>query len=60
MNFWLSKERALEAIEVQLAGDQVQLVLDTLKAAKRYHATTSFLADTGLRESHDQSEWLNR
>ncbi len=59
INFWLSKERALEAIDAQLNGEGVQLVLDTLKAAKRYHATTSFLADTGLRESQDESSKNN-
>lgn len=53
INFWLSMERALEAIEAQLAGDEVQLTLSVLKSAKRFHATTSFVSDTGLKEAVD-------
>jgi dynein heavy chain 1 len=53
INFWLSMERALEGIEAQLAGDEVNLVLDVLKSAKRFHATISFISDTGLKEATD-------
>ena len=53
INFWLGMERALESIESQLAGDEVNLVLDVLESAKRFHATISFIADTGLKEAMD-------
>jgi dynein heavy chain 1 len=53
INFWLSKEHALESIETQLRGEEVTLALDLLKHAKRFHATVSFIADTGLKEAMD-------
>ncbi|WVQ93134.1 hypothetical protein IAU59_000198 [Kwoniella sp. CBS 9459] len=53
INFWLSMEHALENIESQLKGEEVGLAMDVLKHAKRFHATVSFLADTGLREAAD-------
>ncbi|GAA97827.1 uncharacterized protein L969DRAFT_96169 [Mixia osmundae IAM 14324] len=53
INFWLSMERALEDIENQLKSDPVTLTLDILKHAKRFHATVSFIADTGLKEATD-------
>ncbi|KAG9288876.1 hypothetical protein G9A89_001252 [Geosiphon pyriformis] len=45
INFWLSMERALEGIDEQLKSDQID--------AKRYHATVSFITDTGLKEATD-------
>jgi hypothetical protein len=51
VNFWLSMERALEGIESQLRGDGVALTLDVLKEARRFHATVSFVSDTGLKEA---------
>ena len=54
INFWLSMETALEKIDEQLRGDGVQLTLDVLKKAKRFLATVSFIADTGLREATDR------
>lgn len=54
INFWLSMEHALEGIEQQLGGEEVTLVLDVLKHAKRFHATVSFIADTGLKEAADR------
>lgn len=50
INFWLSLERALDGIDAQLHSDEVGLVLDCLRNAKRYLATVSFTADTGLKE----------
>jgi dynein heavy chain 1 len=44
-------ERALEGIEAQLRSEPVVLALDVLKHAKRFHATVSFIADTGLKEA---------
>ncbi|RKP02777.1 hypothetical protein CXG81DRAFT_10371 [Caulochytrium protostelioides] len=54
INFWLSMERALGAVEAQLKSPQVLLTLEILKHAKRFHATVSFLADTGLKEATEQ------
>lgn len=53
INFWLSMEKALEGIEEQLRSEPITLTLDILKYAKRFHATVSFIADTGLKESTD-------
>ncbi|PLN79159.1 dynein heavy chain [Aspergillus taichungensis] len=60
INFWLSMETALEGIENQLRGDGVQLTMDILKHAKRYQATLSFVADTGLREATDLVQKYNQ
>lgn len=57
INFWLSMEHALEGIEAQLRGEEVTLALDVLKHAKRFHATVSFIADTGLKEAADLGEY---
>jgi hypothetical protein len=54
INFWLSLERALEGIEAQLRGDEVLMVMECLRNAKRFHATVSFIADTGLKDATDQ------
>lgn len=56
VNFWLSMEHALESIEDQLRSEPVLLSLEILKQAKRFHATVSFIADTGLKEATDQGE----
>jgi hypothetical protein len=53
INFWLSLERALENIETQLRSDEVTIVMDCLRNAKRFHATVSFIADTGLKDATD-------
>ena len=60
INFWLSMETALEGIENQLRGDGVQLTMDILRHAKRYQATLSFVADTGLREASDLVQKYNQ
>jgi len=56
INFWLGMEHALEMIEAQLQGEEVTLALDVLKHAKRFRATVSFIADTGLKEAADIGE----
>lgn len=53
INFWLSLERALEGIEAQLRSDEVNMVMDCLRNAKRFRATVSFIADTGLKDATD-------
>jgi len=47
INFLLSLERALETIEDQLRSDEVNMVMDCLRNAKRFHATVRSIADTG-------------
>jgi dynein heavy chain 1, cytosolic len=59
INFWLSLESALAAIEEQLRSDGVQLTMDVLRHAKRYQATLSFSADTGLKEAMDLVQKYN-
>ena len=49
INFWLSLERALENIEVQLRSDKVNMVMDCLRNAKCFHA----IVDTGLKDAMD-------
>lgn len=56
INFWLSLERALEGIEAQLRTEEVNMVMECLRNAKRFHATVSFIADTGLNSSTDLGE----
>ncbi|KAJ7572466.1 dynein heavy chain, N-terminal region 1-domain-containing protein [Mycena floridula] len=53
INFWLSLERALEGIEAQLRSEEVGMVMDVLRIAKRFRATVSFIADTGLKDATD-------
>ncbi|VDB86807.1 unnamed protein product [Peniophora sp. CBMAI 1063] len=53
INFWLSLEQALEGIEAQLRSDEVNMVMDCLRNAKRFRATVSFIADTGLKDATD-------
>lgn len=53
INFWLSLERALEMIEAQLRSEEVNMVMDCLRNAKRFRATVSFIADTGLKDATD-------
>ena len=60
INFWLSLERALEGIEAQLRSEEVNMVMDCLRNAKRFHATVSFIADTGLRDATDTGKSLGR
>lgn len=60
INFWLSMESALEGIENQLRSDGVMLTLDILKHAKRFQATVSFTADTGLKEATDRVQKYNQ
>ena len=60
INFWLSMESALEGIENQLRSDGVMLTLDILRHAKRFQATVSFSADTGLKEATERVQKYNQ
>ena len=54
INFWLGMEKALEGIEAQLRSDEVNMVMDCLRSAKRFHATVGFIVETGLKDATDQ------
>ncbi|KIL61809.1 hypothetical protein M378DRAFT_82045 [Amanita muscaria Koide BX008] len=58
INFWLSLERALEGIETQLRSEEVNMVMDCLRNAKRFRATVSFIADTGLQNAAEQGKFF--
>ena len=58
INFWLSLERALDNIEAQLRSDEVNMVVSCLRNARRFRATVSFIADTGLKDATDQGIYL--
>jgi dynein heavy chain 1, cytosolic len=60
INFWLSMETALEDIEAQLRSDGVQLTMDILRYAKRFQATVSFSADTGLKDATEKVQKYNQ
>ncbi|KAL1952384.1 hypothetical protein VTO73DRAFT_1533 [Trametes versicolor] len=60
INFWLSLEHALEGIEVQLRSDEVTMVMEALRNAKRFRATVSFVADTGLKDAMDKVHKYNQ
>ncbi|MCJ1311828.1 hypothetical protein MMC25_005501 [Agyrium rufum] len=60
VNFWLSKESALENVEGQLRSEGVQLTMEVLKSAKRFQATTSFSTDTGLKDAFDEVQKNNQ
>lgn len=51
INFWNSMETTLTAIQNQLDSEGVQLSLEVLKYAKRYHATVSFFSDIEIKEA---------
>ncbi len=59
ISFWLAMEIALGHIEEQLQSPPITLTLDVLKQAKRYHATVSFLADTGIKEAMERVQKYN-
>lgn len=60
IDFWLTKESRLESIESQLRSDGVQLTLEILRHAKRFQATVSFSADTGLKEATEIVQKYNQ
>lgn len=60
INFWLSMETALKHIEDQLQGPGVTLTLNVLRNAKRFHATVSFLSDTGIKEASEKIAKYNQ
>lgn len=60
INFWLAMETSLAKIEEQLESPAVILTLNVLKHGKRYHATVSFLSDTGIKEATEMVSRYNQ
>lgn len=60
INFFLSMETALKHIDEQLQGAGVTLTLDILRNAKRFHATVSFLSNTGIKEASEKVTKYNQ
>ncbi|KAI9713200.1 MAG: Dynein heavy chain, cytoplasmic [Bogoriella megaspora] len=60
INFWLSMESALEGVENLLRSDGVTLTMDILRHVKRFQATLSFSADTGLKETAETVQKYNQ
>ena len=60
INFWLAMESTLEGIEAQLRSDGVQMTMEILRHAKRFQATVSFSADTGLKDASDKVQKYNQ
>ncbi|CAG8678081.1 5195_t:CDS:1, partial [Paraglomus occultum] len=54
INFWLNMEKSLEAIERQVKSEEVTFTMELLNTAKRFHVTTSFYADTRLKEATEK------
>ncbi|EDR04844.1 uncharacterized protein LACBIDRAFT_304176 [Laccaria bicolor S238N-H82] len=62
VNFWLSLEWALEGIEAPLRSEEERMAMDALRNAKKFHATFSFIVDTGriqVQPSNDSDFPLN-
>uniref|UniRef100_A0A5K3FEA9 Dynein heavy chain, cytoplasmic n=2 Tax=Mesocestoides corti TaxID=53468 RepID=A0A5K3FEA9_MESCO len=53
VTFWLNLERALSRIQEKRSSQEVSLTLEILRTAKRFLATVSFDADTGLTRAID-------
>lgn len=60
VDFWIQMDTALAHIELELKSSHVTLTLDALKSAKRFHATTSFIADTGIKEACEKVSRYNQ
>ncbi|KAI1697106.1 dynein heavy chain, cytoplasmic [Ditylenchus destructor] len=52
--FWMNLERAISRVNEMRESEEVVLTLEALKLGKRFHATVSFDADTGLKETADK------
>lgn len=60
ISFWISMESALFNIQDQLNSKEVLLVMEILRAAKRFHATVGFLSDTSIKDSLNISQKYNQ
>ncbi|KAH3679920.1 hypothetical protein WICMUC_000663, partial [Wickerhamomyces mucosus] len=60
VNYWISMENALNSIQDQLNSASIQLTLEILKHGKRFHATTSFLSDIGIKNAMELTTDYNK
>lgn len=60
VNFWISMESALNSLQAQLNGTEVQLTLEILRYGKRFHATTGFLSDIGISQALELTNDYNK
>ena len=60
INFWIDMESALEDVEKQLSSDGIRLTMELLRQAKRFQATISFSADTGLKDASEKVQKYNQ
>jgi len=59
IHFWGALEAALEHLDEQLHAPAISRTLDVLTQAKRFHATVSFHADTGLKDHLERVRGYN-
>ncbi|CAJ1328908.1 unnamed protein product [Effrenium voratum] len=60
INFWLGMDKVLNDAQQQLQTPEIQLTLNLLRGARRFLATMSFEADTGLKPAIEKvSNYLN-
>lgn len=60
VKFWQQMNAKLTEVEEMLNEPGVKLTMELLKNAKRFHATVSFLTDTGLLEAKAKSHQYNQ
>ncbi|AAS51484.1 ACR258Wp [Eremothecium gossypii ATCC 10895] len=60
IRFWINLEQSLLALEKQIAIPEVEITLSILTAAKRFHATVTFISDTGLRDRILETQSYNQ
>ncbi|RKP08503.1 dynein heavy chain [Thamnocephalis sphaerospora] len=53
INFWLSMERAVDSIDVQLKSEPILLTVAVLEKANRRHATTKFSDNSDLIKTRE-------
>ncbi|KAJ3372368.1 hypothetical protein HDU91_003796, partial [Kappamyces sp. JEL0680] len=59
LEFWIGLERCLLDVEAQLKTTGIVMTLELLKKAKRFHATVSFIADTGIKDALERVQKYN-
>ena len=53
MNFWISLEKNLMELRIQLQTPEIEFTLQLLRLGKRFLTTVSFEQDTGLKNAID-------
>ncbi|AMD19130.1 HBR229Cp [Eremothecium sinecaudum] len=60
IRFWINLRQSLLALEKQISTPEVEITLSILTAAKRFHATVTFISDTGLRDRIAETQSYNQ